>query len=85
MPLNKFKYLRNYSESDEIKCAVCLKIITESIDKLEEKKLIYRTRIDKRLPGEKSHFKHYHVSYFFCSEKCSEEFFKESIDKSWLL
>lgn len=51
-------------------CSVCDKIILE----LQEN-LTYKTRIDRRLPGETSHFKHIHVTYYFCSEECREKFF----------
>ncbi|MHA1377943.1 MAG: hypothetical protein ACTSRG_06140 [Candidatus Helarchaeota archaeon] len=70
------KYIRNYSRNEEKKCAVCLKEILEIKDEYKEK-LIYKTRIDKKLPGEKSHFKHIHVAYYFCSQKCRDMFFKE--------
>ncbi|MHA1382728.1 MAG: hypothetical protein ACTSR3_03120 [Candidatus Helarchaeota archaeon] len=70
------KYIRNYSKNEEKKCAVCSKEITEIKDE-DVNKLVYKTRIDKKLPGEKSHFKHLHVTYYFCSQKCADEFFKE--------
>ncbi|MFX1476158.1 MAG: hypothetical protein ACFFCO_11865 [Promethearchaeota archaeon] len=56
-------------------CPVCDKLIQE----LKED-LIYRTRIDRRLPGETSHFKHIHVTYYFCSPECREKFFSPEED-----
>lgn len=70
--IEKHKYYNNYVKRDENICAICRKDIPE----LDEN-LTYKTRIDKKLPGEKSHFKHLHVTYMFCSKECKEEFEKE--------
>ncbi|MFX0135783.1 MAG: hypothetical protein ACFFDN_19225, partial [Candidatus Hodarchaeota archaeon] len=43
----------------------------------DKKYPIYRNRIDKPLPGEKSHFKHIYITYVFCSDTCAEKFYKE--------
>lgn len=72
----KHKYYCNYSFPDAIKCAVCAKNILIPIEQINEE-LKYSTRIDKRLPGETSHFKHLHVTYYFCSEECKKEFIRE--------
>lgn len=63
--------------TDEIiRCSVCNKELKDF--KPEEKKYrIYRTRIDRKLPGETSHFKHIHVTYIFCSEACYEKYIEE--------
>ena len=82
--MKKHKYLHNYSRDDKKICTVCLKEITE-IKEEDEDKLIYKTRIDKELPGEKSHFKHLHVTFYFCSQECADEFFKEGENTRWIL
>ena len=74
---NERKYRDNWSSFENKKCAVCGKEITNFKDE-DEDKLSYSTRIDKKLPGETSHFKHLHVTYYFCSEKCAREFFGEN-------
>ncbi|MHA1732097.1 MAG: hypothetical protein ACTSU5_09140 [Promethearchaeota archaeon] len=43
--------------------------------------IAYHTRIDRRLPGETSHFKHIHVTYYFCSQSCRDRFLEEKY--SW--
>jgi len=62
-----------------IRCSICNKELEDF--KPEDKKYpIYSTRIDKRLPGEKSHFKHIHVTYVFCSEACYKKFLNKGGD-----
>ncbi len=56
-------------------CAVCDKTIKEP-----QEDLTHRTRIDRRLPGETSHFKHIHVTYYFCNKACREKFFSSKED-----
>ncbi|NVM03910.1 MAG: hypothetical protein HWN67_16380 [Candidatus Helarchaeota archaeon] len=59
-----------------IRCSVCNKELKD-FKPGDKKYKIYRDRIDRPLPGEKSHFKHIYVTYIFCSEACYEKFNKE--------
>jgi hypothetical protein len=47
--------------------------------------LTYKTRIDRRLPGETSHFKHIHITYYFCSQACLEKFLSPEEKNAFLL
>ena len=75
MTEKNFKYYSNWSSSEDCKCAVCQKKIPELTAELDE--LAYVTRIDRKLPFDKSHFKHIRVTYFFCSKTCETQFFQE--------
>ena len=78
--MSKHKYHENYSLPDQVKCAVYRSKIPIPIEEIEEE-LKESTRIDKKLPGETSHFKHIHVTYYFCSNDCKTAFMLER-DKS---
>ncbi len=65
------------SEEPRHWCSVCDKPIQET-----REDLAYITRIDRRLPGETSHFKHIRVTYYFCSPECKEKFFSPENDDS---
>lgn len=67
------------SEEPRYWCSVCDKIIQEPQEDLK-----YRTRIDRRLPGETSHFKHIHVTYYFCSPECMEKFLSPEEEEAFL-
>lgn len=57
-------------KNDIITCKNCGKEIHPDSENAET----YETRIDRKLPGETSHFKHIHVTYYFCNKKCKDEY-----------
>jgi len=73
----KHKYYGNWVQKNELKCTVCRKDISELNEEI--KNMAIEDRIDRKLPGEKSHFKHIHVKYLFCSKECRELFDNEEV------
>ncbi|MFX1561976.1 MAG: hypothetical protein ACFFDP_01580 [Promethearchaeota archaeon] len=61
-----------------VECAVCGKELVE--EEIQEN-LKYLTREDRVLSGETSHFKHIHVTHYFCSKECKEEFMDQRYGK----
>lgn len=60
-------------DSKEPTCEQCGKPIAEP-----HASPVIHDRVDRVLPGDPSHFKHIHVTYWFCSETCKKAYLDEN-------